>query len=206
MENQTSAMEFYQEFAKKTRRKIFTSESPYPGTIIHPVTFHRKTLLIPNNNEELSFLIGYHDPKNLGENELFFGVFFPLPIQANSKLKIRRKDLLDKLNPFFGQKVLKTDSDYFDERTVIMGNDNGVVARLFSNAKIQELVIDSLNIDNGFVVGINECKIDFVPILKGISTFGIFSRLKWIPDEKIIEDLFLKIEQFRHLLIQRQYI
>ena len=46
-------------------------------------------------------------------------------------------------------------------------------------------------------MGINECNLDFVPAFKDKSHFGIFSRLKWILDMTIIEDLFTKIEKIR---------
>lgn len=197
MENNQSTIDFFTEFAKSTNRKIYTSETPYPGTFVYGVTEHKRIIIIPNTQEELSFLIGYHDPKSFNKNELYFGVFCSLNISTNKTLIIRKKDILDKLNPFLSQKIFKTDCESFDSKTIISGTDYSIVGKYFVNSKIQNLILDSLNFDEGIIVGINECNLDFVPAFKDKSHFGIFSRLKWIVDMTIIEDLFTKIEKIR---------
>ncbi len=197
MENNQSTIDFFNEFAKKTKRKIYTSETPYPGTFLYGVTNHKRILVIPNTQEELSFLIGYHDPKSFNENELFFGVFFPLNYPVNKKLLIRKKDVIDKLNPFLSHKIFKTDCGSFDTKTIISASDFSIVSKYFINNKTQGIVLDSLNFYEGITIGINECNLDFVPAFKDKSHFGIFSRQKWIVDTTIIEELFTKIEQFK---------
>jgi len=145
-ENQKTTIEILSEFAECSNRKIFFSEIPYPGTIMNAVTNHKRTLYIPNNSFEQSFLIGYQDPKSLNENELYFGVFFPLPIPTSKALKIRKKDFLDKLNPFSKKMILKTNCEQFDSLTIITGNDISLVNRFFSNIETQKLVLESLKI------------------------------------------------------------
>jgi hypothetical protein len=203
MENNQSTIDFFNDFAKRTKRKIYTSETPYPGTFLYGVTNHKRVVIIPNTQEELSFLIGYHDPKSFDKNELFFGVFCVLNIPINETLIIRKKDIVDKLNPFLSKNIFKTDCDSFDSKTIISGTDFSLVGKYIVNSKTQRLILDSLNFNEGINVGINECNLDFVPAFKDKSNFGIFSRQKWIVDTYIIEELFAKIEQFKEQISKK---
>lgn len=199
-DNQKTVIDILSEFAEHSKRKIFFSEIPYPGTLLHNVTYHKRTIYIPNNSIETCYLIGYHDPKKFNENELYFGVFFPLIIPALNVLKIRKRDILDKLNPSLKRKTVKTYSAQFDSKAVIIGNDINLVNRYFNNYETQKLVLECLNMNEGINIGINEFNIDFVPALKDKSCFGIYTRQKWIVDSEILADLFTKIEQFRELM------
>jgi hypothetical protein len=202
-ENQKTTIEILSKFAGHSKRKIFFSEIPYPGTVLNAVTNHKRTLYIPNNFDEQSFLIGYHDPKSLTENELYFGVFFPLSIPTSKALKIRKRDFLDKLNPFLKKMILKTNWEQFDSLTVISGNDISLLNRFFNINEAQKLVLESLKIMEGINVGINEFNLDFVPAFKDKSNFGVFTKQKWIVDSNILENLFTKIEQFRELITEK---
>lgn len=202
-ENNKTTIELLSEFAEKSRRKIFSTEIPYyTGTVVYPVINHKRTFYIPNNSDEQSFLVGYNDPKSFGENELYFGVFFPLEIPNTKIIKIRRKDILDKLNPFMYKKNFKTNSNSFNSLTVINGNDISLVDMFFNNNITQRLVLESLNnIDDlNLNIGINEFNLDFIPSFKDKSNFGIFTKQKWIVDYNLIEALFKKIERFRVLI------
>ena len=135
--------------------------------------------------------------------KMWFKCFYFFVISTNKTLLIRKKDILDKLNPFLSQKIFKTDCESFDSKTIISGTDYSIVGKYFVNSKIQNLILDSLNFDEGIIVGINECNLDFVPAFKDKSNFGIFSRQKWIVDTYIIEELFAKIEQFKEQISKK---
>ncbi|MBI5539334.1 MAG: hypothetical protein HY951_04695 [Bacteroidia bacterium] len=203
MNTNISIIEFLTEFAEQTKRKIYASETEYPGPNINTETFHKRILFMPENSSEQSFLIGYHDSKSFNENELYFGVFFPISISNSIKISIRKKDIIDKLNPLLKQKIFKTENDDFDSQTIITGNDKSIVDKYFHNNYTQILILDCLNIKHGINVGINGFNLDFVPAFKNKSHFGIYTRLAWIRDTKIIEDLFKKIEQFRKIIIDK---
>jgi hypothetical protein len=201
-DNNRSTIEILTEFAEFSKRNIFSKEMPYPTSAADPVMHYKKSFFMPDKADENCFLIGFHDPKSFNENELFFGVFFPLPLSKTSKINIRKKDILDKLNPF-KHNIYKTDSDNFDSLTVITGNDNTLNGKLLSNSHIQQLIIDSLNISELINIGLNEFDLDFVPAFENRSNFGIFTKQKWILDSTIIENLFTKTEQLRKLITER---
>lgn len=202
-ENQKTTIETLSEFATLTKRKVFFSETPYPNTALYNVVEHKKTLYIPNSSDEQCFLIGYHDPKSTNENELFFGAFFPLSIPRNKVLKIRKKDILDKLNPFLKKKIYKTNSNQFDSLTVAAVNDTSLANSVLNNIDTQKLILESLEIMDFINVGINEFELDFVPNFKGQSNFGVFTKQKWIVDSDTLEKLFTKIEQLRKQIAAR---
>jgi len=67
MENEKSAIDICKEFAKDTNRSIEFSEIPYPSSVLHPVTYHRRTLYIPNNIEGTSYFLSFSDTKEFGD-------------------------------------------------------------------------------------------------------------------------------------------
>jgi len=185
------------DFAKNTNRKIFYSEVEYPGASIRRVTLHKRTFYIPNNSNENVFLIGYSDPKQLQGDDIFFGVFFLINAPLSKKMLIRKKNVIDKLNPFAAKNKIKSNSHYFNDAVVISANDNSMVSQYVNNSKIQKIILETLNFSEAMYAGINECNIDFVPKFKSKSHFGIFSKLKWMTEEKLIERLFEKAENLR---------
>jgi hypothetical protein len=201
-----STINSLKDFAKQSKRNIHFSEISYPISFPDRMTYHKRTFCIPNNTEELSFLIGYSDPKNLSENELFFGVFIPLSISKTKTLKIRRKDILDKLNPFLKQKIFQTNNKIFDSKTIITGNEESLINIFLNDLSIQNLILSTLETNETFEIGINEFNLDFVPAFKEKSHFGIFTKQQWIMDSSIIENLFAVIEQLRVLIIEKQFI
>jgi len=193
MENNQSIIEIFNEFAQKTNRKIYTSERAYPSSFLYGVTNHKRIIVIPNTQEELSFLIGYHDPKSFSANELYFGSFIPLSMPDSVKLSIRKKYFFDSISPFKKQ-MIKLNNKIFDSSAIISGNDESIVSKYFYDYKVQESVLDSLNLMKDICIGINEINIEYVPAFKNKSNLGIFTRLKWLTDEELLEALFEKIE------------
>ncbi|MCX6232207.1 MAG: hypothetical protein NTZ33_11755 [Bacteroidetes bacterium] len=195
-EENPSAIDKLIAFTEKTNRKIYFAEYMYPG-ILSKNANHKRTVYIPDTAEELIFLIAYQDPKSMSENELFFGAFFPISISTSSTMNIRKKDIIDKINPFLKHKIFKTGTEQFDASAIISGNDETLVSKYFLQYNMQNLVLDSLDISNAINIGINELDLDFVPAFKNKSHIGIFTRQKWLVDNAIIEKLFKNIEMFR---------
>jgi hypothetical protein len=105
------------------------------------------------------------------------------------------------LNPFLKHKTFKTGNDDFDASAIISGNDETLVVKYFLQYNIQNLVLDSLNIRDAMIIGINEIDPDFIAAFKNKSNFGIFCRQAWIVDSEKIEHLFKNIEIFsKHIL------
>ncbi len=194
MNEEKSSIEILKEFARRTHRRVEYSEKSYPD--VYPVTFHRRTLYVPDNEFESSYYVCFHDSKEMGEYNLFSGVFTSIDVPLSTEAKVRKKDILDKLNPKIKKHSYKTGSN-FDSKAVIMGNDADRIKRIFSKSSIQKIALKVFEPEEVFFIGINVLDVDFVPGLKGKSHFGIFTTRKWILDKEMIEKLFLLIESFK---------
>ena len=199
-DNQKTTIEWLSEYAELTNRKIYFSESSYPSNALHPVTLHKRHFYIPNTADELSFLVGFSDPKSLNSTDLFFGVFFPIELDKSNHILIREKNIIDKINPFFNKKTIKFNSDSFNSSVAIFGNDIDSVKTYFNLNVVQNLIIQSLKIEQAMLIGINEIDLNFVPAFINKSNFGLYTKLKWIIEKNKIETLFSHIEQYRLLL------
>jgi hypothetical protein len=198
MTHDKTAIEILTEFAKHSGRQIEIEEKAYPSAgPLHPVTYHRRRVCIPNNPKNTSYFICFGDSKEMGEKATFSGVFIPVEFATSFQIKIRKKDLMDKLNPFHKKDIIRSGIQQFDSQVAISGNDPIKARRFFNKRIIQNLVLRAFDIDEGFIVAVNELNIDFVPGLKGQSHVGIYSTQEWILDRIRIEKLFTLIEEFR---------
>lgn len=195
-----STIELLSDFAVQTNRKIYSTEVLYPSTAVHRITLHKRTVFIPDTDEELSFLVGYHDPRSFSENELFFGVFFKTSLPSTLSFDIRKKDILDKLNPFLAKKIFKTGSNQFDSSAVITGNDNIKTNQVLNDRVLQNLILELLEVRECLNIGLNEVNLNFVPNFVGSSNFGVFTKQAWFVDHEIIQNLFVQIRQLEKLI------
>ncbi len=200
MEKEKTAQEILQEFAHRTDRDFDYKEVPYPSSaMMSKITYHKRTLVIPENSNHTSYFVCFADSKEMGPKALFSGVFMPFDIPKSTSVVIRKKDVLDKLNPFGKKNFCKTGTPTFDKQYQISSNDPTVVKRIFQERPVQKLVRDAFKIEGVIMVGINEVDVDFVPGLKGKSQLGIYTQQEWITDGRKIENLFaivdLAIEQ-----------
>jgi len=196
-----STVEILTEFAVRSNRKIFLSEIPYPSTPINPVILHKRTLCIVDKEEEL-FIVGYSDPKSLSKNNLFFGSFFKIPFPLDRNLRIRKKNIFDKLNPFIEQKVFKTGNCKFDSSVVMSGNDEILLKNIFTNVLMQNTLLDLFEMDNCLICSMNEVDLNFVPFLENSSNIGIYTKQEWIVEDEKIENLFSKVQKIRKLIME----
>ena len=196
MTRDKTAIEILTEFAKRSGRHIEFEEKPYPSAgPLHPVTYHRRRVCIPNNPKNTSYFICFGDSKEMGEMATFSGVFVPINFPSSFKMKVRTRDLMDNLNPFPKKDIIKTGIRQFDSAVVITGDDPIKVRIFFNNRDIQKLVIRALKLDESFILAVNELNTDFVPGLKGQSHLGIYTTQEWILDSKRIEAIFTLVEE-----------
>jgi hypothetical protein len=190
MESERTSIELLNDFARKTNRKVESSEKPYPTAKLHRVTYHRRTLFMPNDVNEGSYFVCFGDSREFGNYAVFSGVFTSIDIPSSSRIIVRNKDILDKLNPFGKKKYCKTGIPTFDAMTRIEANDPVMVKKIFQERKMQNLVKHAIKLDPGIIISINDADVDFVPGLKGKSQLGIFITREWILDPRLIERLF----------------
>jgi len=197
MKNDKSSLEILRSFAKRTGRDFNFTETPYPSAALHKVTYHRRTLYIPNDINENSYFVCFGDSKELGTKALFSGVFISADLPVSTSMTARKKDVLDKINPFGKKKYCKTGTPSFDSQVRITADDAAAVKRIFQDRKIQKLVTDAFKLDAGIIVGFNDVDVNFVPLLKGKSHLGIYIQQEWILDGKLIDKLFNLMESLQ---------
>ncbi|MPM04961.1 hypothetical protein SDC9_51242 [bioreactor metagenome] len=185
-----STLDALAEIARLTNRKVFVSEAPYPGTTINPVVLHKRTVYMPDTKNDRCFLAGFSDPKSFDKNNMFFGVFFTVPYSESSTFEIRKKDTLDRMNPFLASKTHKIESGNFNSAAVIKGNDERLMNRILVNGQTQQLIIDALSLEGYWFAGLNAVNLSFVPDMQQHSCFGIYTRQTWITNRERIEELF----------------
>lgn len=202
-EGNRTAVELLTELAAQTKREVSYEEVPYPTSAIYGVKHHKKMLYIPNGKDRKSIVVAFHDPKCMDGKELYFGVFIPLFLPNIQKLLIRERNVLDRLNPFLKKHTLTTGHRRFDSHTVVTGNDEPLLRRLFGDSETQNEVIESLKLMEGMYVGINEVNLDFAPAFWGKSNLGIFTTQTWIVEADLIEALYAKAEKLYELVAKR---
>jgi hypothetical protein len=199
-----TAGELLSEFAAQTKREVSYEEIPYPTSAIYGVKHHKKTLYIPNGKDRKSYVVAFHDHKCMDDGmELYFGAFIPLFLPNNQKLLIRERNIVDRLNPFLKKHTLTTGHRHFDSHTVITGNDEPLLRRLFGDSETQNEVMESLKLMEGMYVGINEVNLDFAPAFWGKSNLGIFTTQTWIVETDLIEALYAKAEKLYELVAKK---
>jgi len=191
MSDHNSTVEVLKTFANRTGREFDYTETPHPSAMMHKVTYHRRTVYIPDGNTNFAC---FADSKEMGPQALFSGVFIPYEASSSTTIVIRKKDIIDKLNPFGKKKTCTTGIPTFDSLVRITSNEPAVVKRIFQDRYIQNLVREAFKLDEVITIGINDLDLGFVPALKGKTHLGIYTQQEWITDAKLIEKLFFLIE------------
>ncbi|HKL38944.1 MAG TPA: hypothetical protein VJ876_08615 [Bacteroidales bacterium] len=198
MTEEKSAIEELTELAKRSGRELKSSEQAHKtSTPIHPVTYHRRKVYMANKENATSFFCWYADSTEFGDYRLFSGAFIPLDLPRSCQLKIRKKDVLDRWNPFRKTKSLKTGSGKFDGSVVVTAHDDLYLRSLLFDGKIQQRVLEVLDMEPALKVGVNLVNLDFVPSLQDRSHLGLFFTQHWEFKLERVERLFQLIERFR---------
>lgn len=201
METDKSAIELLQEFASKSNRKISFSKKQYPTSTINPRFLSQSYVIIHNQASPTNFFISYCDLKGFGDNAFYSGLFFELPAPQSSRIKVREKDILDKLNPFLKQSSYKSRIHDFDTQVVITENDYSWSNKIFHNTRIQNAILEIFKLDKRIRIGVNAIELKHEPSLKGKSNFGLYITEEWLLDDTLIEKLFSLSEKIRTELL-----
>ncbi len=182
-------------FAEKSHRKLIFNEEQYPGSVRYGGATHKQTFYMEDKQNSEIYLAGFFDPKQFGENELWFGVFCSAQLPEFAQFTIRKKNILDKLNPFLRNKTLSSENRIFDSKTVITGNDSQLASKLLFSSELQQKILESFTLSPLLFFGANPFRIDFCPALKNQSIMGFYTFQKWILEEDFIEELFLNMQK-----------
>ena len=194
-------IEILREFAKSTNRSIVDEEIPYPLTGIRTFRQFKRIIYIPNNSENTSYFIWFSDPyAKIGLPTIFSGAFIPLPLRIKSRINIRNKNILDKINIFSKTKSNGIGNDRFDSKVVISGDIDSSVKRLLSQSRIQDQLLKALDAEQFMNISLNEYEIDFIPEFKGVPYLSIINPQSWDLEKNDIERIFKQIEDIRNLI------
>jgi len=194
--NQLSPIEILEVFAKETNREIDFSETPY-NTNTSRYNYYLRKLFIPNNKNSHVYFVSFLDNKRFDDFANFSGIFFPIPIPPSSKIEIRKKNILDKLNPFFKKSGFETGNNEFDSEIVITENVSFEEEQIFNNRKIQTQVLKIFELDETLKITINQADINFVPSFEGKSHIGVLVTRHWLLDSELIQNLFYIMEEIK---------
>ena len=201
-----SNIEILKEFAKSTNRSIVDRDIPYPLTGIRTFQKYKRMIYVPNNSEKTSFFIWFSDPySKIGMPTIFSGAFIPLSSRIKSRVNIRNKNILDKLNILSKTKSNKIGNDRFDSKVVISGDVDSSVKRLLSQSRIQDQLLKALEIEQFMNISLNEYDIDFIPEFKGVPYLSIINPQSWDLERNDIEKMFRQIEEIRNLISNSGY-
>lgn len=190
MDQEKSAIQELKDFAKKTGRSVEVSEKDYPVDKLRPRYLSRNYIVISSQFNSSVKFVSFNDDKAFGDNSMYCGVFFPINAPKSSIINIRKKNILDKLNPLLKQKDYGGMSDGFISKVVIVDEDSHSTNKIFNNYRLQDHTIAALNLDERLRVGINTIEIDMVPEFKNKSLFGIYMSPQWLLNDVLIEKLF----------------
>ena len=185
-----SNIELLTHFAKKTQRDISSQEIPYYGYIKHPVVYHKRVVVIPDSIDNQVFLIAFSNPKSISDDSFFFGVFIPLNKPIFGNLEIRKRYFFDSLNLFNRHRNLNTSFEKFNKNVLIKGDAIDFVREVIDKQTIQMTIVDALNLEDAFFVGLNRLNLDFVPEFEKKSSFGFYTRQKWHVEHDFLERMF----------------
>lgn len=197
MEEKTDS-ELLREFARSTNRSIVEKETPYPKSGVGIPQKFRRIVVIPNNEEKTSFFIWFSDPyARIGISTVFCGAFIQIPSKVKAKINIRKKTILDKIDVFSRSKANKIGNDFFDLKVVMKGIPGPAEKRFLSHSRMQDQVLNALEIEGILNISLNEFKIDFIPELENASYLSMVNPQSWIIERNFIEQTFRQIEKIR---------
>lgn len=200
MEAEKTPIEILEEFAGSTNRTIKYENTPYPSSAMHPIKYHKQSVYIPENKDQPIYFICFSDPKQLDKYSVYSGVLMPVNAPSSSYLNVRRKDILDKLNPLIKRNLIKTGNYRFDSKAVSTSNEEAKFTQLLNHRKVQELILKVFELNKLLVFTANELNTGFIPGLENKSTIGFFNRQTWILEYPMIEKLFNHIKELNSLI------
>jgi len=190
MEEDKTGIQELKEFAKKTKRDIDYDENAYVASGINPRTLVKQHAIISNSAENEAYFVSYCDMAAIGDSAMYSGFFFLIEFPSSTLIKVRQKNILDKVNPFFKKSEFTTQSKKFDSSVFIEENDENSAGKLFYSQSIQSLILEIFDLDPRIKLCVNHIDVGIVPELKNKSTLGVYITEQWLLEEEIIEKLF----------------
>ncbi|WP_372639820.1 hypothetical protein [Ancylomarina sp.] len=197
MEEGKTAIDELKEFAKKTNREIDYKDEAYVASGINPRTLVKQHAIISNSIEDEAYFVNYCDMAALGDNAMYSGLFFSVDFPASTLVKVRQKNILDKVNPFFKNSKFTTQSKKFDSKVFIEENDERSSGKLFYSQGLQSLILEIFKLDPRLKFSVNHIDVGIVPELKNKSTLGIYITEQWLLDEAIIRKLYTLVGKLK---------
>jgi len=197
MEEDKTAIEELKEFAKKTGREIDFKDETYIASGINPRNLVKQHVVISNSIENEAYFVNYCDMAAMGDSAMYSGFFFSIEFPSSTFIKVRQKNVLDKMNLFSRKTKFKTQSKKFDAKVIIEENDERSSGKLFYSQGLQTLILDIFKLDPRLKLCVNHINVDLVPELKGKSTLGIYISEQWLLDEAIIKKLYALVGKLK---------
>lgn len=201
MTKEKSSIQKLEEFAKRSGRHIETDVKVYPSNALQPVAYHIRNVCIPNNAHRSTYFASFSDTRRMDGRATYSGVFFPIDVYKDTNIRVRPKHIIDKLNFFDRNKGYKTGFQSFDSKVVFEEFYNVGGSKIFTNRKVQDVILRAMDFDIRLRVGVNCVNLDFIPELKGKSHFGIYTRQDWFVNPEKIEILFEFAEVIRNHVV-----
>jgi hypothetical protein len=193
-----SNLEILSKFAKSTNRDFEYKEVEFPTSGIRKIPKFKRWAYISNNHLRETFFVWFGNPyENIGIPTVFCGAFIPLPFQYDSKLNIRKKNILDKISLFDKNKNNILGNDSFDKKVIIKGDVDSKTKRLLANTKLQKCLLSALDLNTLINISIDENEIDFVPELKNNSYLAVINPQSWYLKKSEIEKMLKSAEEIR---------
>lgn len=201
MEEEKSSIQKLKDFARNSGRRIEFLEQAYPSNALQPITYHRRSLYIPNHDNTNTYFVCYYDAKKMYGKDTYSGFFFSLSVSKPTKVLIRKKHFFDRLNLFSGNNTYKSGVASFDSQVMYEEAELFGSCKIFTNRKVQTLIEKAFQLDPRLRITINGVDVDFVPELKNHSHFGIFTTQDWFVEPEKIESLFKLVGEIQRLVV-----
>ena len=206
MEEDKSALEILKEFADKSNREIKHFRKDYPIDRIRPRFLYKSFAIIKDEPSSSVYFVNYSDSKAFGDSAFFSGLFFPITASESTNIYIRKKTILDKVNPFANKESYRTRFSDFNSKVIITENDINYTNKILNNNKAQTLIVEALNLDERIRIGVNNLKIDIIQDinenykLETGSYFEIYIIGQWLLDDSTIEELFKIANELKEVI------
>ncbi|RXQ91513.1 hypothetical protein EO244_12245 [Ancylomarina salipaludis] len=197
MEEDKTAIEELKVFAKRTRREIDYKEETYIASGINPRNLVKQHAIISGSDDDEVYFVNYCDMAGIGDSAMYSGFFFPIAFPSSTRIQVRQKNILDKVNPFSKKSEFTTQSKQFDSKVYIEENDECSAGKLFYSQSTQSAILEIFDLDPRIKLCVNHINVDIVSELKNKSTLGIYITEQWLLDEKLIEKLYQQVEKLR---------
>jgi len=197
MEEEKTAIQELKEFAKKTKRDIDCDDKAYAATGINPRILVKQHVIISNLAKNEAYFVSYCDMAGIGDSAMYSGFFFPIELPSSTLIKVRQKNIFDKMKLFSNNLEFKTQSRKFDSKVIIEENDDRASCKIFYSQILQNLILEIFKLDPRLKLCVNHINTEIVPDLKNKSTVGIYITEQWLLDEQLIEKLFVLVGKLK---------